>query len=122
MSEIDTAGYRTQLEEERARLAGAVEFLERENPGSIEDELGDLTTGSGNHTGDQAAATFDRELDQGLEEGAQQTLQDIDDALRKIDEGSYGVCEVCGEPIGADRLSAIPWARLCIDDARKAAG
>ena len=122
MSEIDTAEYRTRLEEERTRLTGAVEFLERENPGSIEDELGDITNGSGNHTGDTAAATFDRELDEGLEEGAQQTLRDVEDALRKIEEGSYGVCEICGEPIGAERLSAIPWARLCIADQRKADG
>ena len=66
-----------------------------------------------------ATATYDRELDEGLEEGAQNTLEEIDAALLRIDEGSYGVCEVCGEPIGAERLSAIPWARLCIDDQRR---
>ena len=122
MSEIDTAEYRTRLEEERTRLTGAVEFLERENPGSIEDELGDITNGSGNHTGDTASATYDRELDEGVEEGVQQTIDDIDAALQRIEEGSYGVCEICGEPIGAQRLSAIPWARLCIDDQRKQDG
>lgn len=122
MSEIDTAEYRTRLEEERARLTHAADFLERENPGSIGDELGELSTSSDNHMGDMATATFDRELDEGLEEGVQQTLRDIEDALKKIEEGSYGVCEVCGEPIGAERLSAIPWARLCIDDARKVNG
>jgi DnaK suppressor protein len=120
MSDIDTAGYRTRLEEERARLTNAVEFLVRENPGSINDELGEISGGNENHIGETATATYDRELDEGLEEGAQQTLRDIDDALRKIEEGSYGVCEVCGEPIGAARLSAIPWAKLCIDDQRKA--
>ncbi|MGZ4339311.1 MAG: TraR/DksA family transcriptional regulator [Gaiellaceae bacterium] len=123
MSDIDTTEYRKHLEEERERLTNAVEFLERENPGSIADELGEIATAGGdNHLGDTATATFDRELDEGLEEGAQQTLQDIEDALRRIDEGSYGVCEVCGRPIGADRLSAIPWARLCIDDQRKVNG
>jgi DnaK suppressor protein len=120
MSEIDTATYRTRLEEERARLTNAVDFLERENAGSIADELGEISTGNENHIGETATATYDRELDEGLEEGAQQTLRDIDDALRKIEEGSYGVCEVCGEPIGAARLSAIPWAKLCIEDQRKA--
>jgi RNA polymerase-binding protein DksA len=119
VSQIDTAEYRARLLEERARLTNAVDFLERENPGSLGDELGEPTA-SDNHLGDTATATFDRELDEGLEEGAQQTLQAIEDALRKIEEGSYGTCEVCGEPIGAQRLSAIPWARLCIDDQRKA--
>jgi RNA polymerase-binding protein DksA len=123
VSTIDTGEFRTLLEQERARLARSADFLERENPGSIEDELGEIGSGgTDNHLGDTAGATFDRELDQGLEEGVQQTIADIDAALRKIDEGSYGVCEVCGEPIGAQRLSAIPWARLCIDDQRKQDG
>ena len=121
MSEIDTAQFRTRLEEEKARLERSIEFLERENPGSLSDELGEVSDGGAdNHLGDTATATFDRELDGGLEEGAQQTLRDVEDALRKIEEGSYGTCEVCGKPIGAERLSAIPWARLCIDDQRKA--
>ncbi|HEY0417705.1 MAG TPA: TraR/DksA C4-type zinc finger protein [Gaiellaceae bacterium] len=120
MTDIDTARYRDRLQEERARLAGAADFLDRENPGSLTDELGELATGGENHLGDTATATYDRELDDGLEEGVQQTLHDIDDALKKIDDGTYGTCEVCGKPIGADRLWAIPWARLCIDDQRKA--
>jgi RNA polymerase-binding transcription factor DksA len=119
---IDTDAFRTRLEEERARLTGAVEFLERENPGSIADELGDVATGGDNHLADSAAGMYERELDEGLEEGAQQTLQDIEVALNKIEDGSYGVCEVCGKPIGAERLSAIPWARLCIDDQRRRNG
>ena len=119
MTDIDTSAYQARLEEERGRLTNAVLFLVRENPGSLGDELGEISTANENHLGDTASATFDRELDQGLEEGAQQTLDDIDAALRKIEEGSYGICELCGEPIGAARLSAIPWARLCIDDQRK---
>ena len=122
-SQIDTDAFRRRLEEERERLTASAEFLERENPGSLEEELGEIGSGgTDNHLGDTASATYDRELDQGLEEGVQQTLADIDAALRRIDEGSYGVCEVCGEPIGAQRLSAIPWARLCIDDQRKQDG
>ena len=119
MTDIDTSAYQARLEEESGRLTNAVLFLVRENPGSLGDELGEISTANENHLGDTASATFDRELDQGLEEGAQQTLDDIDAALRKIEEGSYGICELCGEPIGAARLSAIPWARLCIDDQRK---
>jgi DnaK suppressor protein len=119
VTDIDTSTYRARLEEERVRLTNAVQFLVRENPGSLGDELGEISTAGENHLGDTASATFDRELDQGLEEGVQQTLGDIEAALRKIEDGSYGVCELCGEPIGAARLSAIPWARLCIHDQRK---
>jgi RNA polymerase-binding transcription factor DksA len=118
---IDIAAYRTRLEDERARLTHAVDFLAKENPGSVTDELGELAEGgTDNHLGDTATAMFDRELDGGLEEGAQQTLAEIDSALRRIDEGTYGTCEVCGKPIAPERLAAIPWARRCIDDQRRA--
>jgi RNA polymerase-binding transcription factor DksA len=120
MTDIDIPQYRTRLLEERERVSHTVEFLERENPGSIADELGDIVSSRDDNLGDTATATYDRELDHGLEEGAQQTLAAIDDALRRIDEGTYGTCEACGKPIAPERLAAIPWARLCIDDQRKA--
>jgi RNA polymerase-binding protein DksA len=120
VTSIETGSYKKLLEAERARLHDAVTFLEKENAGSIEEELGEIAgRGDDNHLADMATATYDRELDEGLEEGAQNTLEEIDAALQRIEEGSYGVCEVCGEPIGAERLSAIPWARLCIDDQRR---
>ena len=46
-------------------------------------------------------------------------LHDVDRAIAKIDAGTYGSCERCGNPIGAERLEAIPWALLCIDCKRK---
>jgi RNA polymerase-binding protein DksA len=121
VTSIDTAEFRQLLEAERGRLTHSVEFLERENPGALEDELGEISgTGVDNHLGDLATATFDRELDEGLEEGARQTLVEIDAALRRIDDGTYGACQMCGQPIGEDRLRALPWAALCIDDQRRA--
>jgi RNA polymerase-binding transcription factor DksA len=117
---IDTAEYRKLLEEERGRLLHAVGFLVKENPGSVSDELGELAEGgTDNHLGDTATALYDRELDEGLEAGAQQTLTEINAALRRMDEGTYGICEACSNPIGAERLAAIPWTRLCIDDQRR---
>ncbi len=47
-------------------------------------------------------------------------LHDVELAIDKIDAGTYGTCERCGNPIGAERLEAIPWALLCIDCKRKA--
>ena len=119
MSSIDTAEFRTLLEQERARLARSAEFLERENPGSLEDELGEIGSGgSDNHLGDTASATYDRELDEGLEEGVRDTIAEIDVALKRIDDGTYGRCEIGGEPIPEERLRAIPWATRCIDHQR----
>jgi len=121
VTSIDTAEFRALLEVEQARLSHSVEFLERENPGALEDELGEIGgKGVDNHLGDVATATFDRELDEGLEEGARQTLGEIDAALRRIADGTYGTCQMCGRSIGEDRLRALPWASLCIDDQRRA--
>jgi RNA polymerase-binding transcription factor len=120
VTSTDTDEFRTLLEREHERLTKAVGFLHDENPGTIEDELGEVSGGgTDNHLGDTAGATFDRELDQGLEEGAQQTLTEVGAALKRIEDGTYGTCEVCGKPIGDDRLRAIPWARLCIEDQRR---
>ena len=120
MTSIETGEYKKLLEAEKARLLDVVAFLEKENADSLVEERGEATNrGDNNHMADQATATYDRELDEGLEEGAQFTLGEIDAALQRIEDGSYGVCEVCGKPIGAERLSAIPWARLCIDDQRR---
>jgi len=122
VSTVDTTEYRKRLEDEQARLLHAVGFLEKENPGSVSDELGELAEGgTDNHLGDTATALYDRELDEGLEEGARETLVEIEAALQRIDAGTYGICDGCGKPIGAERLAAIPWARLCIDDQRRAA-
>jgi DnaK suppressor protein len=121
VTSIDTSEFRVLLEEQRQRIVDAIAHLHEENPRNIEDELGELAgRGSDNHLADMATITFDRELDEGLEEGAQQTLAQIDRALARLDEGSYGTCERCGKPIAEERLRARPWATLCIDDQRLA--
>jgi uncharacterized protein (TIGR00251 family) len=119
VSPIDTAEFRELLEEERGRLLHATGRLHAENVESMEDSLGDLTTrGVDNHLGDVATETYDRELEEGLEEGARETLRQIDDALERIANGTYGTCEVDGKPIAEERLRAIPWTARCIEHAR----
>jgi DnaK suppressor protein len=44
-------------------------------------------------------------------------LRDVERALEKLDAGTYGTCDVCGRPIAPERLEAIPWAVMCVDDA-----
>jgi RNA polymerase-binding protein DksA len=120
VTNIETGEYKKLLEAERARLLDASSFLEKESADSQVEERGEATSrGDNSHMADMASATYDRELDEGLEEGVQYTLDEIEAALTRIEDGTYGVCEVCGKPIGAERLSAIPWTRLCIDDARR---
>jgi RNA polymerase-binding protein DksA len=121
MTAIDTVEFRSLLQVERDRLSAALEFLLAENPGTMQDEVRDVGGwGSDNHLADTASVTYDRELDEGLEEGTQQTIDQIDRALAKLDTGSFGTCERCGKPISEERLRARPWASLCIDDQRLA--
>lgn len=67
-----------------------------------------------NHPADQGTETFEREKDLSLKLSAQEDLRQIEAALRRIERGSYGICERCGQPIGMARLEAVPWAVLCI--------
>ena len=115
---IDTEHFRTLLMEERERVQRAIAHLRDEHPGSLEDETDELATASDNHMGDIASATLDREIDYSLGENAGQHLADIDAALKRIDDGTYGTCVVGGEKIGEERLEAMPWTPLCIDHAR----
>ncbi len=118
MSHVDTERFRSLLLEERKRVADAIEFLHAENPGSLEDETGEQTQFD-EHFADAAAGTYDREVDYSLEGGAEGVVRMIDDALERIDSGTYGTCRVCGREIAEERLEARPWADLCIDDARR---
>jgi DnaK suppressor protein len=68
---------------------------------------------------DSGQVTAERGEVDALEGTLRETLLDIDDALTKIDADNYGQCESCGEDIGADRLEAVPAARLCIACASK---
>jgi RNA polymerase-binding protein DksA len=114
--ELDFERYRRVLTVERERLTHARDAVHHD--GSLLEETGDLAIGSGDHIADSASETYMRELDEGLEENAEHLLQEIEAALARIDDGSYGACTTCGKPIGAERLDAVPYATLCIEDKR----
>ena len=116
---MDNERFRTALLEERARIEGAIEYLHRETPGSLEDETEEMLGSADNHLGDAAAGTLDREIDYTLEEHSEQVLEQIDAALKRLDDGTFGKCTNCGKPIPEDRLEARPWASLCIDCQRE---
>ena len=117
---IDTERFRTELMEERERVQAAIANLRESHPGSLDDEVDEISNGSDNHIGDSATATLGREIDYTLGENSEQVLTEINTALKRIEEGTYGTCKACGKEIAPARLEAYPWASLCIDDARKA--
>jgi RNA polymerase-binding protein DksA len=118
MRTLDVDRFRTILLEERQRVTDAINYLHEENPGSIEDETEEIV-GIDNHLAETASATLDREIDYTLEENSEHVLAAIDEALARIDEGTFGLCRTCGQAISEERLEAIPYATQCIDCKRR---
>ena len=115
---IDAAHFRHELEQARERLQRTIEHHDI-GTASLEEETGELLSAADNHLADTATETYERELDEGLEEDARGQLRQVENALSRIESGEYGTCEVCGKEIPVERLEAMPSATLCIDDARR---
>jgi RNA polymerase-binding protein DksA len=110
---MDTERFHQMLVEERARVSNALGHLHEANSSSLEDETEEETYD--NHLADSATATLNREIDYTLEENAENVLKAINDALQRIEDGTFGTCGRCGQPIAEERLEAIPHANRCID-------
>jgi RNA polymerase-binding protein DksA len=120
LSEEELADYRRRLLEKRRQLAGdlggAVEELEEQTGKPTSSSPTDLPT----HNADAASDEHDESVNLAAEEADRQIIQEIDEAIRRIDEGSYGLCMATGKPIERDRLEARPWARYCFEYAQQA--
>jgi RNA polymerase-binding protein DksA len=115
---VNTNRFRSILLEERERVASAIHHLHESNSHSFEDETEEETYD--NHLADSATATLNREIDYTLEENSEHVLSAIDEALQRIETGTFGTCVRCGKPINEERLEAIPYATRCIDCQRLA--
>jgi DnaK suppressor protein len=107
---VDLDVRRDELLELRERVLGAAQDIVE---GDVED--GELSSAAGDqHIADHASEMVDREVDESLEENAEQIVHEIDRALAKIGNGTYGQCERCGQEIPEERLAAVPYATLCV--------
>lgn len=114
--------YRKILLEEKEKLQNQIKNLAQETfSASQRDAAGDLS-GYSMHMADVGTDSFERELALGLVSNEQQVLYRIDEALKRIDEGTYGKCEVCNGPIKDSRLKALPFATMCISCKEKEEG
>lgn len=112
--DIDQA--RRKLEAERQRLVAVKERQAEESAldESQADASGTLSNAD-QHPGDVATETFERSKDLAVEEELDERIADVDHALTRLAEGTYGRCEVCGRPIEEERLRARPAARYCLE-------
>ncbi len=105
---------RTALEQERAELLEQAVDLDAEADISQWRDAG-----FDDDPADTGSANFERERAQSLANHARRILVQIDDALKRMDADDYGTCERCGEVIAFERLEAIPYATLCLEDKRR---
>jgi len=106
--DLDLEHFRNLLLKERERLLRELEGVSEETQ-----ELADAAENAGDRAD---AATLDTEntIDQTQIERLRRELKDVEDALKKIEEGSYGICEKTGKPIPVERLEAYPAARTVV--------
>lgn len=113
---MDNDQARQRLADERERLAGVRATFDDEHltEQSESDSVGEISSYD-QHPSDMGTETFEREKDLSILEQVEAELADVEYALRRLDDGTYGTCEVCGRPIPEERLEAIPTARLCLE-------
>jgi len=111
----DPGDARAALAAARERAVARLASLEREFGGIVEAAQG----ADDEHDPEGATLAFERQHVAALAQAAREHLADIDAALARVADGSYGTCQNCGQPIGAERLAARPMARTCIGCARR---
>ena len=112
------------MSEDRTAVANVASRLAVKRA-ELEAELADLSApvddqggiSFGKRVGDGTSMAVERLSQVAVHERLQDTLAEVVRAQEKVTEGTYGVCDVCGEPIPAERLEALPWATLCVADA-----
>ncbi len=103
---MDLKFFKELLEERKVQIL--------ENISIASSELEDLKNVEVNDDGDYASICADNMIDSAIQEKQMQELKEIEEALRKIESGEYGICEMCGEKIKPLRLKVKPYAKYCI--------
>jgi RNA polymerase-binding protein DksA len=106
--------FRGLLMAERARLEEEREQI-RSRSGSVDGALPEEGEGGDEDTADLASAMMDKEMDLSVEDEIEDLLAAVDHAMQKIEDGTYGVCDMSGEPIPTGRLELIPYAALTVE-------
>lgn len=111
----ELAELHAELEGDAARLRREISTAET----GIADLLRDSGEGAGDDQADAGTKNFEREHEMAIANNAREMLQQTERALARLADGTYGVCESCGEPVGKYRLQAFPRATLCMSCKQK---
>lgn len=111
--DLDIEYFRNMLLTERERYEAELEGI-RSRSMDVEGSLPDEGESGDEDTADLASAMMDKEIDLSVEDEIMDLLNAIDHALEKIEDGTYGICDISGEQIPKSRLELIPWASLTV--------
>jgi DnaK suppressor protein len=114
---MDKRTARTLLREERRRLEALLQTSDLDSVDDAETTASATELASTDqHPADLGTETFERQKDVSIRGSIHAALDDVARAERRVDDGTYGICEACGRPIGDARLKVRPAARFCVDD------
>jgi RNA polymerase-binding protein DksA len=119
MTKADLDSFRQALQALRSRLNGEVSHLADEALRSTGGEASGSLSNAPLHLADLGTDAYEQEFTLSLLQNQEQALEEIGHALDKINRGTFGRCEECDNPIPKGRLQALPYARHCVDCARK---
>ena len=113
MTKLELAKYKALLIKVRETINGDINHIAKENLKSQKESSGDLS-GYSFHMADMASDSYDRELSLNIAGEEQEIIYEIDDALKRMEEGKFGLCMSCDKKIPQKRLNAVPYAKYCI--------
>jgi DnaK suppressor protein len=117
LTKKEVAELQARLVGERDELQAQLTTIEEDTFAVTQSDMsGDV--GLDDEPADAGTTTYEREKDLSIENNVRDLLQKIERALRKVDAGTYGICERCGKPIEKARIKALPYVDLCIKDAQ----
>lgn len=113
-TDLEIEHFRALLVEERTRLQEELEYV-RDRSTDMDSGLPEDGESGDEDSADLASAMMDKEMDLSVEDELEDLLNQVDRAFQKVEEGTYGICDVSGEPIPRSRLELIPFATLTVE-------
>lgn len=114
LNKKESQGFKKKILELKEEIIAEIKHIADDTLKKSQKEASGDISGYSYHMADVATDTYDREFSLGIASNEREILYELDDALKRIEEGTYGICEDCKIMIAKKRLAAVPYARLCV--------
>ena len=114
MTKKELMKFKELILENKEAILDQIEHISKDTLKQTQKDASGDISGYTYHMADVATDTYDREFSLGIASNERQILYEIDDALKRIEDGNYGICTDCGKLVSRKRLKAIPYTQLCL--------